>query len=260
MKSIRWGELTREELAAAVDENPLVILPLGCTEQHALHLPVDTDTYQVRRLAEEGAALAAQRHGIPVLVMPTLPYGPASEHYGLPGTISLPNDVYLSLVKSVLWSAIELGFRRMVVLRGCGGHWVVPGALWDLKAEAQRAGWPIVLRLLDVAEGWTTLQERFLEGGGSGHAAAMETALGLAERAHLVRLDRLQAPQTKMLRERYRDGGEIFLFAEISDTGALGAAEPASVEAGQAIWTALIEAFANRLHAINEQDRTLERA
>src|SRR5690348_13637084 len=99
---VRWGEHTGEELALAVDRNPFVILPLGCTEQHALHLPVDTDTYQAQRLAEEGAARAAERDDTPVLVLPALPYGPTAEHFGLPGTIDIPNDVYLPLLKSIL--------------------------------------------------------------------------------------------------------------------------------------------------------------
>jgi creatinine amidohydrolase len=73
MTSVKWGELTAEELAAAVERNPLVILPLGCTEQHAGHLPVDTDTYQVERLTIEGAEKAAQRHETRVLVLPPCP-------------------------------------------------------------------------------------------------------------------------------------------------------------------------------------------
>jgi len=58
--NVRWGELTAEELAAAASRNVQVILPLGCTEQHAHHLPVDTDTYQVERACIEGARLARE--------------------------------------------------------------------------------------------------------------------------------------------------------------------------------------------------------
>lgn len=257
--SVRWGDHTAEDLASAVELNSLVILPLGCTEQHAWHLPVDTDTYQVQRLAHEGAARAAAEHGTPVLVLPTLPYGPAAEHFGLPGTIDVPNEVYLPLLTSILRSVIRLGFRRLIVLRGCGGHWVVPGALWDLKAETETSGVPVVIRQLDVAEGWAALQEKHLADGGSGHAAAMETALALAERAELVRLERAPAPRTQRLRERYSDGGEIFLFREMSDTGALGAASPATPEAGRAIWDSLIDAFAAKLTALDALDRELGR-
>lgn len=47
MDSVRWGDQTATRIAQAAAENALVILPLGCTEQHAAHLPVDTDTWNL---------------------------------------------------------------------------------------------------------------------------------------------------------------------------------------------------------------------
>ena len=256
---VKWGERTAEDLAAAVASNALIILPLGCTEQHAGHLPVDTDTYQVERLTVEGAKKASERFGTRVLVLPPLPYGPASEHYGLAGTISIPNEVYVPLIKHLLWSVIDLGFRRVAVVRGCGGHWVVPGVVWDVKAEADRAGKEIVMRVLSVDEGWREVQEKYFPGSDGGHAAVMETALCLADRAGLVRRDRMQAPSLTMLHERYRMGGEAFLFKEMSSTGALGDPRPATGEGGRAIWQEITDGFAERLRDLEEQDRQLQR-
>lgn len=259
MRSVRWGALTAPELARAVADNPLVILPLGCTEQHAGHLPVDTDTYQVERLCVEGASKARVQYGVSALVLPPLPYGPASEHDGLAGTISLPNEVYLPLVKHILLSVIDRGYRRIAVVRGCGGHWIVPGVVWDVKAEARRSGRDVVLRILSVDEDWRALQEEHFPGTDRGHAAVMETALCLAGRPELVRRDQLRAPEVRLLRERYVIGGEAFLFDEVTDTGALGDASPATAAGGQAIWTAITDAFARKLHYLDEQDRALGR-
>ena len=259
MTSVRWGELTAEELAAAVERNPLVIVPLGCTEQHAGHLPVDTDTYQVERLTFEGAEKAARLYDTRVLVLPPLPYGPASEHYGLPGTVSLPNEVYVPLLKHLLLSVIQLGVRRLAVVRGCGGHWVVPGVVWDVKAEASRAGRDVVLRILSVDEHWHELQEKYFPVSDGGHAAVMETALCLAERSELVKTERMEAPELTMLSERYRTGGEAFLFHEMSSTGALGDPRPATAEGGRAIWEEIITAFATTLRELEEQDELLNR-
>lgn len=251
-----WGELTSEAIAEAVRHGALVILPCGCTEQHAWHLPVDTDTYQVERLARAGAELAGERHGVRALVLPALPYGPASEHYGMPGTISLPNELWIGVVKAVVWSVIDSGFTRIAAMKGCGGHWALPGALWDVKAEAARAGKPVTLRLLDVAADWKQVGERIFPGGDGGHAAVMETALCLAGREHLVQRERMQPPRVPGLTERYRDGGEVFLFHEMTDTGALGDPTPATVEGGELAWVAIIDAFAERLRLIEEQDRS----
>lgn len=259
MPSVRWGEHTGGELAQAVHDNALVILPLGCTEQHARHLPVDTDTYQVERVSLEGAAKAADAYGVKVLVLPALPYGPASEHFGYPGTVSLPNEVYLQVVKQLLWSVMELGFKRLAVVRGCGGHWIIPGVVWDLKADARRHGMDVTLRLMVVDEDWRTLKEKHFPHTDGGHAAVMETALCLAERAALVRREAMRAPELKMLNERYRVGGEAFLFDEVTDTGGLGDPSPATVEGGRALWTDMIDAFAKKLQYLEDQDRQLNR-
>lgn len=257
--SVRWGELTAEELNEATKTNALVILPLGCTEQHAAHLPVDTDTYQVDRLTTEGGRKAAERYGVGVVVLPPVPYGPAAEHYGYPGTISLPSSVYLQVIRYVLWSAIELGFRRLAVVSGCGGHFVVPGAIWDLKVEARRAGYDVTLRSLRIDHDWRRLKEKYFPRSDSGHAAVMETALCLASREHLVRKDKMRAPILHMFSERYHEGGEAFLFREVTDTGGLGDPTPATAEGGRAIWEEMTDAFATKLKSLEDQDRQLNR-
>ena len=255
MRSVVWGELTGEDLANLRAEDPLVIVPLGCTEQHGLHLPTDTDTYQVERLAVEGARAAAVRHGIAVVVLPTLPYGPTAEHVGLIGAIDLPSEVYVAVIKSIVRSVIDNGFCRIGVLSGCGGHWVVPGALWDLKADAHRRGQRVTLHLLKVDADWRNLQEQHFHGAAGGHAGAMETALCLAGRPHLVREDRMFPPALDRFKARYLEGGEVFLFTEVSDTGALGDPTAATAEGGAAIWADSINAFADRLHLIDRLDR-----
>lgn len=259
MQSVLWGELTANEIADAARENALVILPLGCTEQHAFHLPVDTDTYQVERLTQEGSRKALTSHGVRALVLPALPFGPASEHFGMPGTISMTNELYVQLVKQILGSVIDSGFRRIAAVRGCGGHWAVPGALWDLKAEARRAGREVVLRVLTVDDDWRALKEKHFPGTDGGHAAVVETALCLAGREHLVRRERMEPPRLQMLQERYRQGGEAFLFDEMTSTGALGDPRPATVAGGEALWADITTAFADRLKLLAEQDRALGR-
>lgn len=255
---MRWGEMTREDIGAAAGRNALAVVPLGCTEQHAFHLPVDTDTYQVERATVDAARLAGER-GIEVVVLPSLPFGPASEHHGMAGTISLSNEIYIQIVKQIVWSVIDSGFRRITVVTGCGGHWVVPGALWDLKAEAHRARVGIVLRVISVADEWGAIQDDIFPGGAGGHAAVMETALCMAEREQLVRRDRMRAPVTEQLIERYRQGGEVFLFDEITDTGALGDPTPATVEGGREAWRRIIDGLAMRFVFFEEQDRQLGR-
>jgi creatinine amidohydrolase len=257
-EAMRWGEMTRADIEQAAGMNALAVVPLGCTEQHAFHLPVDTDTYQVERATAE-AAEEVESHGYPTLVLPPLPFGPASEHAGMAGTISLTNELYVQLVKQIVWSVIDSGFRRIVVVTGCGGHWAVPGAVWDVKAETRRAGLGVVLRVISVADEWGAIQRELFPDTDGGHAAVMETALCLAGREYLVRRHRMTAPTVMRLHSRYIDGGEVFLFDEMSDTGALGDPSPATAAGGEDAWRAIIDGLAARFMLFARQDEELGR-
>lgn len=239
MATVIWAELTSREIGEAGRGGALAVVPLGCTEQHADHLPVDTDTYQVGRLAREGAEVASGR-GFRVLVVPVLPFGPTSEHYGYPGTIHVDSAVYLQVVKGIVHSVVDSGFWRVVVIHGCGGHWVVPGALWDVKAEAVRSGQRLVLRQFGVGDLWRPSRESLFPddpGVDSAHAGVIETALCLSGREELVRMENHRPPTVANLERRYREQGEVFLFSEMSDTGALSDASAATVEIGSRMWS-----------------------
>jgi creatinine amidohydrolase len=246
--------MTFVDIAEAAKRDPLVVLPLGCTEQHAPHLPVDTDSYQVGRLVWDGARKAAELYGTEVLVLPTLPFGPTDEHDGYPGTINLGTETYVRIIKDVLASVVDSGFRRALVVRGCGGHWVVPGVVWEAKADARRAGHDVVFHVLVSNDGWREAADRHFPGADNGHAAVMETALCMAGRPELVVTERMKAPELRDLWRRYLEGGEAFLFDEVSDTGALGSPLGATAEGGQKVWEDVAAAFAERLHLLEELD------
>ncbi|MBE9078427.1 creatininase family protein [Romeria aff. gracilis LEGE 07310] len=59
-----WEELTWDAIAQLRDSGmDMAILPVGATEQHALHLPVGVDTFSASAVAQEVSA----ETGIPVL-------------------------------------------------------------------------------------------------------------------------------------------------------------------------------------------------
>ena len=77
----RLSEATSPEAGAW--GGPILLLPLGSTEQHGPHLALSTDTVVAeelcRRLAERRADL---------IVAPALAIGASGEHAGFPGTWS----------------------------------------------------------------------------------------------------------------------------------------------------------------------------
>ncbi len=91
------------------------VIPLGSTEQHAyLSLCVDAI------LAERVALEAAHPLGIPVF--PPLNYGVTPYFRAYPGTVSLQLDTYLRVIRDMLDSISEYGFKRILLVNGHGGN------------------------------------------------------------------------------------------------------------------------------------------
>ena len=104
------------------------VLPLGSTEQHGpLSLAVDAI------LAEKVAIDAAETLGIPVF--PTLNYGLCPYFSAFPGTVTLRVETLLALVRDIVDSFYETGFRRVVIVNGHGGNAPVGALVQDLMRE-----------------------------------------------------------------------------------------------------------------------------
>ncbi|HXT78608.1 MAG TPA: creatininase family protein [Acetobacteraceae bacterium] len=91
------------------------VLPIGSTEQHA-GLSLATDAI----LAERVAAEAAEPLGVPVF--PVLSYGLTPYFTGFAGTITLRVATYAAVLKDILDSLKNTGFRRILVVNGHGGN------------------------------------------------------------------------------------------------------------------------------------------
>jgi creatinine amidohydrolase len=103
-----------------LEKDSLLILPIGTTEEHGLHLPVDTDA----RIAEAyGHSLAqALAPEIPVLLLDTIRYGYSMQIMRQwPGTIVVRSRVFMDMVFDVCRSVLDMGFTKLALL-DCHGH------------------------------------------------------------------------------------------------------------------------------------------
>src|SRR6201994_2355402 len=73
---------------------PSILIPLGSTEQHGPHLPLDTDT----RIAAAVARGAGVRLGAHWLVAPAIAYGASGEHQSFAGTISIGTEALATML------------------------------------------------------------------------------------------------------------------------------------------------------------------
>ncbi len=112
---MRVSESNWQQIEAYLKTDDRAILPLGSTEQHAgLSLSVDSI------LSEKVAADAAAPLGIPVF--PVVSYGITPYFLSYPGTISIRQETYISLVRDILDGLRRQGFRRILIVNGHGGN------------------------------------------------------------------------------------------------------------------------------------------
>jgi len=112
---MRVSESNWQQIETYLKTDDRAILPLGSTEQHAgLSLSVDSI------LSEKVAADAAAPLGIPVF--PVVAYGITPYFLSYPGTISIRQETYISLVRDILDGLRRQGFRRILIVNGHGGN------------------------------------------------------------------------------------------------------------------------------------------
>lgn len=192
--SARIGDLTREAVRTSAGTS-LLIVPLGSTEQHGLHLPAATDSVIVEAVAERAAELVATRSK--VLLAPTLAYGCSHHHLAYPGVGTLSHLTYITTVVEICESLLRSGFKRLLLLNGHGGNEdALRVAARTLVHERKSTA------VVGVASYWSASEDALAEIGlpstwrVPGHAGGFETSLMLAIRPDLVDLERRPSPSS----------------------------------------------------------------
>ena len=178
-KTYRWDNLTSREIAALAEQQAIVLIPTGSTEQHGPHLPVGCDAILATWFAER-AAQGLRAQGVPAVVAPPFAVANSMHHLSFAGSMSLRPRTYMKVLQEQCRAIAAHGFRRIAVINGHGGN-IAPtkAALVDINLEL---GFPVYFLEYIVVD-----EEPFLDTQtGMNHACESETSLMLAYDESLV--------------------------------------------------------------------------
>ncbi len=189
MKKVLWEQMRRTEIDAAAKTGAVVIIPVASIEQHANHLPINTDTNICTTLAKSAADAVDD---FPVLVLPTVWMGYSPHHMAHPGSITLSYHTFVEVLSEVAASVHAHGFKKILILNGHGGNSAIVSSL-RTKLEAEK-NVPVIAYTYWELPGVTQEMKAITETdkGSIGHSGEMETSLQLYLQPDLVDTDQTQ--------------------------------------------------------------------
>lgn len=214
----------------------IVVVSVGHTEQHGLHLPLSTDTIIVQAIAE-GIASAAPDG---VVCLPAWPYGVSTHTRQFPGTLNLGGRIFEDFFLAIVARLVQLKAELVFFSNGHGGNHSY------LVNVVKHAGeqWPGAFVATEFLH--TTGPElqalRSTPQGGMGHGCELETSYLLHLRPDLVHMDRARPEMDYISTPNFYmdwiEGGRLIANPPWTDdtrTGIYGDPTSATPEKG-ALW------------------------
>jgi len=173
-----WTEIREHARAGAVS-----LLPIGSTEAHGPHLPLNVDVVIAVEVCRRTALRLAAR-GTPALIFPPIAYALTEFAAGFAGTVSVGRDATLAYLTEVLQGIASQGFKRIAVVN----HHLEPAHFRVVHQAAREAAAKSGAAIVVPDHRWgataSQLGEEFTQGGS--HAGQYETSLMLAAAPKLV--------------------------------------------------------------------------
>jgi creatinine amidohydrolase len=236
---MKWINLRAPEFKITTES--IALVPLGSTEQHGNHLPVQTDAALVGELASRIEAACPDT----VFLLPTLWLGASHHHLDFGGTLSLRASTYVGVLRDITECLLRQGFQRIFFLNGHGGN-IPPLSqfLSNCQEEPLKAG--ETLPWVVSATYWLMnppSEAKELAGMKSArltHACEYETSMMLSVTPDLVAMPEAKAGKPHFASKFFALQGEFpsrvqagVRFSQITLNGAMGEPGLAQVEKGQ---------------------------
>jgi creatinine amidohydrolase len=229
---ILWDELTWPEIEELTREMKMVIVPVGATEQHGPHLPLNVDTIQVYDVAKRASALT----GVPVI--PPQAIGLSQSHGTFPGTLWVRSETMIRYITEVCHSLYASGIRKFVLLNGhMYNLWVLQCVRDNLRCDFDDVQCTALNYFLLAENGFVSdapMRKHI-------HANFGETAQVLALRPDLVHMERAVNEDDYYTFFDHR-------FDQVSHSGIIGRnVTGATAEDGEQMLQSFAEALADLL-------------
>lgn len=213
----------------------LLMIPVGATEQHGPHLPLNTDTVIAERICLEASA----RSGVPVL--PAVPYTVSSGHTAKwPGTISLTHETFISMMCEIAEWALSSGWKRLLFVNSHFGNDASIRVAME-KIRLQQFG-KLQIGLQHTFTVTPEVWEYFISDAEDLHANKAETDLMLFLAPETVSMERVQDDPD-------RTEGTVFSYpvAQTSLNGITGAPSQGDAERGESLFDEMVSGLVNTL-------------
>ncbi len=242
----------------------VILIPVGHTEQHGFHLPLNVDTLIIEAIAKGTAEAVPDQ----ALTLPAMPYGVSTHRQAFAGTLNAGGRAFEDFYGAVIDAFAARGFDRFYLLSGHGGNCSFFTTVVKCAGERHRRIFAATAWLyLSGPEGVAVL-ERYRRSpiGGMGHAGELETALMLHLRPDLVDMSKVVDETNFVATPNYYmdwvEGGSLIAnppWDDDSQTGAYGAGSLATAENGRLWLEAAIAEKVVHVAEIHEQHRRREK-
>ena len=255
-ESIFYSDLRWPQLKTLAEQDAIILLPIGQTEEHGPHLPVGCDAFISEEMAKRVAEVAKKE--MPVLVMPAVWCGfSGKDLFNWPGVISMPPEVVIAVLENICVSLYRSGFKKIVTMNSHGHHVGIARVAARKVAEQCEA----VVVVTDIwkmgNEEVTALRQS--EPGGCCHSGEYETSLML----HFVKnVDMAGAKDEPVVShskfvsgDNFGPGSKVFWSTwkyQKSRTGTYGSPTYATKEKGRKFAEATVAAYIELLREFHK--------
>lgn len=257
------GSVEIDLLPEDSEQGKVVLIPIGHTEQHGLHLPLATDTLIIDAIGRgTGASLPGE-----ATILPVMPYGVSTHRPSFAGTLNAGGRAFEDFWVNVIDILAGRGFKLFYLLNGHGGNSsFIINAIKYAGERHRRIFCATAWLYLSGPDGIASLEKYRESGiGGMGHACELETSLILHLKPSLVHMDRVVDETSFISTPSYYmdwvEGGALIANPPWDDdtaTGAYGAGSLATAEKGKIWFQAAIDEKVAHVKEIHLQQRLRE--